>query len=120
MLSKLKGALKRHPLLATVYHQYRISQAKRYGPWATPYGFKLMGRRHIQRWEFGPGVAVFLSDCLDSATVCIDVGGYIGLFTLFARSLNKYVIAVEPLVQNMEWLCANLMANGWTDVEVVP
>jgi FkbM family methyltransferase len=57
---------------------------------------------------------------LESSDVFVDVGANIGLYTCLARSRGAQVIAVEPLARNLQYLFANLDANGWTDTEVWP
>jgi FkbM family methyltransferase len=58
---------------------------------------------------------------LRSADVFVDVGANVGYFTCLACSMNKHVVAVEPLANNLRYLYANLQANGWSEgVEVYP
>jgi FkbM family methyltransferase len=57
---------------------------------------------------------------LATADVVVDVGANIGLYTCAARLLGKRVVAVEPQPANLRVLYANLTANSFTDVEVMP
>ena len=54
---------------------------------------------------------------LQQGDVFVDVGANIGYFTCLARHSGTKTIAIEPSAGN---LYANLMINGWTDVEVLP
>ena len=56
-------------------------------------------------------VELIKSNILKSA-VFVDVGANIGFYTCIARSLRKYVIAIEPQPQNLYCLYANLNNNN--------
>ncbi len=64
-------------------------------------------------------IAVFLK-YIQGTSVCIDIGANIGLYTCLAVSQGKQAIAVEPLRSNLQLLYANLVCNGFLDVEVFP
>lgn len=64
-------------------------------------------------------IALFLR-YLQGASACIDIGANIGLYTCLAVSQGKQAIAVEPLSNNLKLLYANLVCNGFLDVEVFP
>jgi len=94
----------------------------------TPFGFKLAGNtsmasdvfRNMVTGEFEKDeIEVFLKH-LKSASVCIDIGANIGLYTCLAASHGKHVVAVEPLASNLNYLYRNLVCGGFVDVEVVP
>ena len=57
---------------------------------------------------------------LSQSDVFIDVGANIGFYSCLARSLGKQVIAIEPLLKNLNHLYSNLIDNTWKDVEVFP
>jgi FkbM family methyltransferase len=63
--------------------------------------------------------AVFLSR-LEKASVCVDIGANIGLYTCLAASRGKHVLAFEPMMRNLEFLYRNIEANSFRDVEVFP
>lgn len=92
---------------------------------ATPYGFKLRGSRSVhhrgmQEGSFEKEETEIIRQHLSRSDVFIDVGANIGFYSCLARSLEKQVIAVEPLARNLEHLYANLLENNWNDVEVYP
>jgi FkbM family methyltransferase len=121
LFSKLRPYVERYPALVFAYRTLRDAWAfRRQRPQVTPYGFKLMGNRAMQMGIFEPEEAALIEHLLDSADVFVDVGANIGFYTSLARSSDTYTIAVEPLAQNLDYLYANLDANGWHDVEVYP
>ena len=47
--------------------------------------------------------------------IVVDVGGNIGWFTLFARSMGFSVETFEPLQKNLARLCESLRLNRWSN-----
>jgi len=91
----------------------------------TPLGFKLIGSNSIhhiamQEGRFEPDETALFKNLLQSVDVFVDVGTNIGFYACLARSTGKHVIAVEPLSKNLEYVYANIQANGWTDIEIFP
>jgi FkbM family methyltransferase len=91
----------------------------------TPYGFKLMGsssNHHLamQRGEFETEEVALFNKLFNQAEVFIDVGANIGFYACMARQLKLHTIAVEPLEKNVNYLKKNIIANGWTDLEIFP
>jgi FkbM family methyltransferase len=137
MYKKLKQYLKQYPLLVKAlqsmrhFFKYELKDirdsyfSKASKPLRTPYGFKLMGSNSIHHYAMQEGtfepeeVALFKEQFLQ-ADLFVDVGSNIGFYACLARSLGRKVVAVEPLPKNLEYLFANLLANGWKDVEVFP
>jgi FkbM family methyltransferase len=112
---------KRYPEVAAMYHSYRMShEMSRHKLKSTPYGFKLMGNLPMQDGKFEPDETELIRQYSDIVEVFVDVGANVGYFVCLARSLNKHVLAAEPLAQNLDYLYANLELNGWKDVEVMP
>ena len=67
-----------------------------------------------------PGESAVLRGALRECDVFVDVGANVGFQTCLALQHGKRVVAIEPLAQNLDYLYANLQANGWDDVEVFP
>lgn len=112
---------RRFPHLAREYYVYRFASALRRHPSRpTPHGFQFRGNELMQNGQFEPGETALLRRCASQVDVYVDVGANIGFFVCLMRSLGKRVVAVEPLQQNIDYLFANLEANGWSDVEVLP
>jgi FkbM family methyltransferase len=91
----------------------------------TPLGFKLMGSNLIhhlamQEGKFEPEETGLFKEHFRNTDVFVDVGANIGFYTCLARSVDKHVIAIEPMPKNLEYLYANLLGNNWNDVEVFP
>jgi FkbM family methyltransferase len=119
--STVRSAVLSHtPSLAHFYRLLRDKIAAVAPPVTTPYGFRFSGDRSMT----DPGyekeeIEVFLRN-LKHATICIDIGANVGLYSCLAASLGKPVIAVEPLPRNLALLRRNLAANDFTGVEVLP
>jgi FkbM family methyltransferase len=122
MLSRLRPFVERFPVLAITYRTLRDTWTlQRQRPRSTPYGFTLRGQSGMQAGEFEPEeVALLQHDLLGDADVFVDVGANVGLYACLARSSGKHTIAVEPLGHNLNSLYANIVENGWDDVEVYP
>lgn len=122
MLRSFKDLLKhRFPGVVSAFHEYLSArEQQKYYLKDTPYGFRLMGHAAMQNGTFEEEEVALVREHLASSEVFVDVGANIGLFTCLALSMNKKVISVEPLFQNLTCLYPNLQANGWTDVEVYP
>jgi FkbM family methyltransferase len=110
----------RMPSLGRAYRILRNEQLALVPPLSTPYGFKLTGHSSMAMGDFEKDeLAIFLK-YLPRASVCLDVGANIGLYTCMAASQRKQAIAVEPLSGNLRFLNENLVCNGFLDVEVFP
>jgi len=121
LLSRLKPLVERYPALVFAYRTLRDAWLfQRQRAELTPYGFRLMGNRAMQIGDFEQEETALIEKMLADVDVFVDVGANIGFYTCLARSKGVYTIAVEPLTQNIDYLYANLHANGWNDVEVYP
>ncbi len=86
----------------------------------TPYGFVMAGLQSMQDGSYEKDETQNFIDLLKDTEVFIDVGANMGYYSCIARSLNKKVLAVEPLWQNLQYLFNNFSINHWADVEVYP
>lgn len=122
MSESLKSYIyRRWPELAAASEAYSAARSlRRAGVRQTPWGFRFIGPAEMQEGRFEEEEARTIRECLDRTEVFVDVGANVGYYTCLARSLERVVIAVEPLPQNLQFLYANLEANGWRDVEVHP
>lgn len=123
MFKRLKHYLyQKYPEVSAASDSYGLARGMRKSGFKeTPFGFKLCGPAAMQEGTFEPDETRCLQKYLREKTdVFVDIGANVGYFTCMARSLNKYTVAVEPLLQNLGYLYANLEVNGWNDVEVFP
>lgn len=86
-----------------------------HGARGTPESFWALVRNG--RWE--PEVFAFLGKHLRPGSRFLDVGAWIGPFSLFAASLGARVLAVEPDPAAATRLLANRAANPDFDIELV-
>lgn len=117
----IKAVVERTPL-AGVYRaardEWRFAKQKSV---QTPLGYRFAGPTHMQSGTFEADERAAIQQYLASADVFVDVGANVGYFTCLARSMDKHVVAIEPLASNLRYLYANLLANGWKEgVEVYP
>lgn len=89
-------------------------------PKNTVFGFSLIAIPAMQDGNFEPQETSLLRHLFQQADVFVDIGANIGYFSCLARHAGTKTIAIEPLPENLNVLYANLMINGWTDVEVLP
>lgn len=80
----------------------------------TPYGFRFSGNQSMQDGSFEPAETALISRLLEKHDVFVDVGANFGFYTCLAASLHKTAVAIEPLPDNVRFICENLQENGWT------
>lgn len=109
------------PRLSNLYriisHQRDVDRTK---PELTPLGFKLAGNPLMQRGDFEPDETKLIVSYFEQMEVFVDVGANIGFFSCLARAHGKECVVVEPHGENLDYLYANLNANGWNDLEIFP
>ncbi len=140
MFKTIKDKLKKYPLFLSLYEtSHRLVDdsinnirdirdsylLKGRRAEITPYGFTLQGsssshHRNMQKGSFEAEETAIIQQHLSHVDIFVDVGANIGFYSCLARSLNKKVIAVEPLSRNLNHTYANFLANNWRDIEVFP
>jgi FkbM family methyltransferase len=122
MINKLKSYLykKRPEISAASYSYSTVRNARKTVLKTTPYCFKFKGPDSMQQAVFEPELTKIIIQYLRETNVFIDIGANTGYFSCIGKLLNNYVVAVEPLTQNLEFLYVNLIANGWNDIEIIP
>jgi FkbM family methyltransferase len=125
-MSRVKASVKallerRAPVLLDWYWRTRIGWVGRpTRPRPSAHGFLFGGSDAMATGRFESEETALLTAFLPHVDTVVDVGANVGLFTCLARSNGKRVVAVEPVAANLSQLYANLLANGWDDVEVFP
>lgn len=122
MLRKLKSYIyNQYPLLSVASNYLSVARdMKRFGVKVTPYGFKFVGPKELQYGLYEPDETRLIQSYLKESTVFVDIGANMGYYTCLAKSAGLKVVAIEPLLYNLEYLYVNLETNGYYDVEVFP
>jgi FkbM family methyltransferase len=111
----------RYPLLSVASRYLDVARdMRRFGIRVTPHGFRFMGPPALQAGLYEPEETKLIERYLKESTVFVDVGANMGYFTCLGRHAGLKVIAVEPLLFNLEYLYVNLESNRYYDVEVFP
>jgi FkbM family methyltransferase len=108
------------PNLGHTYRQFREYRASLAPAAQTPFGFKFAGNSSMVSGDFERGEIDLFVHHLQRASICIDIGANIGLYSCLAASYGKHVVAIEPLAANLNLLYRNLVSNDFLDVEVFP
>lgn len=120
IIASLKPAVERHPRLAAAYRTFR-DQADFMRPTIrSPWGFKLSGNEAMARGEFEPSETEVVRELLRDVDVLVNIGANVGYYCCHALSMGKRVVAFEPMPRNLRFLCQNMKANNWADVEIFP
>ncbi|MBF0230745.1 MAG: FkbM family methyltransferase [Desulfamplus sp.] len=136
MLTFIKNHIRRYPKIKKIFSSLQWKKHiwsdwfntyinKKNIEFDTKFGFKMIARNYIANRMMMNGTfeideIELIQTNLSDVDVFVDVGANIGFYTCIARSLGKYVIAIEPQLQNLECLYANLNNNNWQDTEVFP
>lgn len=111
--------LLRFPCLISSYLKLRDSVILNIcRPQKTSYGFNLYSYSPVADYEH-EDTDLIMGE-LKNYDVFIDVGANIGFYSCLARSIDKKVLAIEPMKQNLAFIRKNLKINNWIDVDVLP
>lgn len=109
------------PQIARAYRTMRDSRFLAEEPVDTPMGFKFLGEREMQSGHFEPEEAEVFRRLLRDAGVFVNVGANAGLYCCHALMQGRHTVAFEPIALNVQYLCRNVLANGWQDnIEIHP
>jgi FkbM family methyltransferase len=122
LIEGVKTFARRHfPAALGAVHSFRYArQLHARKACTTPLGFHFGGHRAMENGTFEPAETALISGFSAPGRVFVDVGANYGFFTCLARQQGAHVIAIEPLLSNLEILYRNLKINGWDDIEVLP
>jgi hypothetical protein len=95
-----------------------------FAPFATPLGFVLYAPRFLpnsrmQTTAFEPEELSCVQERLRTSDRLIDVGANVGWYTCVTRAAGRPALAIEAQRANLECLYQTLLANGWSDTEVL-
>ncbi|HMM66311.1 MAG TPA: FkbM family methyltransferase [Dokdonella sp.] len=89
-------------------------------PWR---GDRLIGRHLVEAIEYEPNVLPVFLESIRPGDFVLDVGANIGIFSLFAAQrvgASGQVLAIEPVMKNVNSLCAGILENAFKNVAVFP
>ncbi|MDI6820866.1 MAG: FkbM family methyltransferase [Patescibacteria group bacterium] len=112
-MEKLKSLVKKLPFIPTIYRNIRDNRWANREAVATPFGFKIIAGDAMQKGEFEQSDNKKFRAFVEDVDVVIDVGAHVGYYCLNALSLNKHLIAFEPMPLNTKVLLKNIYLNGW-------
>ena len=120
LISCVKPIVGRFPGIVKLYRILRDHIASMKKPVMTPWGFKLSGNTLMAEGLFEPEETEIVRKILDDVDVLINIGANIGYYCCHALSMNKSVIAFEPMQQNLSYLCQNIKINNFNGIEIYP
>lgn len=101
------------PRYASTYRQIRDQLDKKSPPILTPWGFTLAGSPLMASGRFEKNETLLIRKLLSDVDLFVNVGANIGYYCCHALSLNKFVIAIEPVQRNLHYLLKNIKNNSW-------
>ncbi len=84
-------------------------------------GFKLIGSPAMEKGFFEPEETAIVNRILEKVDVVVNVGANVGYYCCLALKKGKYVVAFEPIGENLRYLYNNVRVNLWADrIEIFP
>ena len=120
LVAVLKPFIERFPRISMLYRVMRDQYKSLEEPKNTTWGFKLAGNSSMVAGTFEADETGFVRKALKDVEVLVNVGANIGYYCCHALSMGKDVIAFEPVLSNVNYLCKNIKANKWSGVEIFP
>jgi FkbM family methyltransferase len=122
MINKsLKNIIEKFPKLAHLYRSYRDLLDRNSKSIFTPWGFKMAGQTIMATGDYEHEETLLFRRLLSEVDIFINVGANVGYYCCHALSLNKEVVAVEPIHRNLHYLLRNITENGWANqTEIFP
>ena len=118
----VKPLVEHFPKLAMTYRRWR-DNCQFFGsiPEETPVGFKFIGNKAMRQGMFEAEETEVIKKLLQKVDVLLNVGANIGYYCCIALSLEKSVVAFEPIALNLKYLLKNITVNNWRDkIEIFP
>lgn len=120
LISLVRPIVDRFPRVAALYRGMRDQLEGMQEPQTTPWGFKLAGNAAMAQGAFEPVETELVRKLLKDVDILVNVGANVGYYCCHALSMDKPVIAFEPMERNLHYLCKNIQANRWNGVEIFP
>jgi len=114
MRKVLRVLLGRFPWLLMFLRNARDLAVQRQSPIKTPWGFSLVGHQAMAEGTFEPEETKVVREFLTEMDIMVNVGANVGYYCCHALSMEKQVIAVEPIARNLHYLLRNIRNNGWS------
>jgi FkbM family methyltransferase len=117
----VKPVIKQFPYVESAYRYVLDKRHILAQPKETPMGFKFMGNPEMVKGTFEENETNIAKKILEKVDVVINVGANTGYYCCYALQRNKYVIAFEPIRNNLDCLYRNMRVNNWDDkIEIFP
>lgn len=119
--SIIRSLVERFPNIAAIYRNVRDQLEFLKKPTETPWNFKFSGNLAMAQGIFEPAETAIVREILGEVDVVVNVGANVGYYCCHALSMEKQVIAFEPVPRNVRFLCQNIKINDWkTNIEIFP
>ncbi len=109
-------------LLVPSHDQYAWVDLDGYGMYVPPLDNEV-GKHIFGSHIYEPNVTAVAGGLLRPGMTFVDIGANVGYFALMAAHLvgnSGSVLAFEPNPSNVRFLCASALANGFTNLRVIP
>jgi FkbM family methyltransferase len=117
----LRNAVEHFPPAAQFYRNSRDLLDRNAPAVKTSWGFTLAGNPAMAAGSFEPEETRLVRELLQEVDVLVNVGANVGYYCCHALSIDKPVIAVEPISRNLHYLMRNITENGWAEqAEIFP
>ncbi len=116
----LRPLVDHFPRMAALYRGMRDQLEGMEASQPTQWGFSLAGNEAMARGDFEPVETELVRKLLKDVDILVNVGANVGYYCCHALSMEKQVVAFEPMERNLHYLCKNIKSNGWEGVEVFP
>ena len=109
------------PRLAIFYRTISNRRHLKREPVMTRMGYKFVGNTAMQNGYFEIEETNLIRKILPHVDIVLNVGANVGYYCCMALSYGKYVIAFEPMPDNLHCLLKNIKINNWDNmIEVFP
>ena len=121
LVAAAKPLVERFPRLALLYRLIRDSRFLTQKSVLTPFGFSFIGNVDMQKGVFEKEEAYLVNKMLEEADIFINIGANVGYYCCIALSMDRPVVAFEPIGLNLRLLYRNIMENNWGErIEIYP